>query len=141
MHNLLLLPLLMLIASCSLKTNNDNDIHKMCLQAKDYSGCVNSMNGNADQIPNESMVENGKDKITVDLEFEGMLIGQYHCKENKFKINNSSTDKPFTSFEYDKWYGETEFVEQFRQAGSTTADAQNAFVNVQGLRTSSCSTN
>ena len=195
MHKLLLLPLIIALSSCSGKSNIENDPHKMCLQAKDYSGCLKSMTENSDQgselnqkderliekddpiiekveeseVIIKEKVENDPHKmcllakdysgclksmtgnsdqisepkeekeVPVDLEFEGKLLGEYLCKDRKFKITNSSAQKPFTSFEFDKWYGENEFVEQFRLAGSTAADAQSAFLYVQGLRVSTCS--
>tara|TARA_Y100001968_G_scaffold71728_1_gene62962 strand:- start:721 stop:1134 length:414 start_codon:yes stop_codon:yes gene_type:complete len=136
MRKFLLIPLLLALTSCSGKSNIDNQAHKRCLQAKDYAGCLNSMTDNGEQNTGQKV----NDIVKIDLEFGGKLIGEYRCQDKKFKITNSSADKPFTAFEFDKWYGETDFVDQFRQAGSTASDAQNAFLNVQGLRVSSCST-
>ena len=51
----LLLPLIAAIAlPTAINANVDLEVHKLCLPAADYAGCVKTMTGNSNQIPSLS---------------------------------------------------------------------------------------
>ena len=75
----------------------------------------------------------------VDLEFEDKTIGAYRCRAKDFKITDQSSGKPFNSFEFDKWYKESDFIKQFRESGESRSNAESAYFSIKAMRGSGCS--